>query len=69
MTIDPGLAHLITGSDGPTDWALYRACGVCGAPAGHPCFALYARVVDGQRDGLPAELAQPHGFRRRSTRR
>lgn len=46
-----------------TDWDGWRKCTTCQAPTGEPCYSLSGRVVDGQPDGVPTVLLEPHRAR------
>lgn len=51
------------------DWTAFRTCGICRAPSGRPCTAMYRTVLDGRPDGPAVELQTAHGFRKRRTGR
>ncbi len=46
-------------------WNDYVRCGICHAPSGAPCTAMYRTITDGQPDGPPVDLTVAHGFRKR----
>ena len=47
-----------------TQWNGFRACPVCKASIGVPCYSLSGRITGGVPDGVRTPLTVPHRARR-----
>jgi hypothetical protein len=65
MTIEPGIAGMITDPAVVVDFSRYGTCRICKAEPGKPCVARYGRIVDGRTEGGPQVLNVAHGHRKR----